>query len=80
MRRRHPAPPLALDAIDVALGYRRPLAEIDALHAAGEAYDEWLEHFATDADVDALWRTHADFLMAEATRRGIAPPVSRGAQ
>jgi hypothetical protein len=61
--------------VDLCLGVTRSPAEIDAMHARGEAYDEWAEYFTSAADVADMWNRHEAFLTAEAARRGLELPA-----
>jgi len=69
--------PLPVHVVDFLLGYDRTPAEIDALHAAGTAYDPFAQ-FTLDTmpreELLGLWREHGAYLRAEARRSGIDVP------
>ena len=67
---------LPLEVTDFLLGIHRGAEDLGALHAAGYAYDEFLE-FDLDRlsaeEIDLLRTEYGDLLRAEARRRGIVP-------
>jgi hypothetical protein len=67
--------PLALDMIDYLLGTRRTPQEIAEFERQGIPYDAFLEFDdIPEVEVDRLWATHRDILLAEARRRGVDVP------
>lgn len=74
MKRRQPPPPaLPLEVLDILIdGHTRCPADVEALHAAGRAYDAWVEF--DNLDWAGLWHAHRGAVLEEAARRGIARP------